>query len=63
MRTPIIAGNWKMNKLTADAVALAEGLNSALGEFSGAEVVVSPVATVTTSSLVLARVGRVKMTF
>ena len=46
MRIPIIAGNWKMNKLTADAVALAEDLNSALGEFSGAEVVVSPVATV-----------------
>lgn len=46
MRTPIIAGNWKMNKLTADAVALAEGLNAQLGEFSGVEVVVSPVATV-----------------
>ena len=46
MRTPIIAGNWKMNKLTADAVALAEGLNAQLGEFSGVEVIVSPVATV-----------------
>ncbi len=46
MRTPIIAGNWKMNKLTADAVALAEGLNAQLSEFSGVEVVVSPVATV-----------------
>jgi triosephosphate isomerase (TIM) len=46
VRTPIIAGNWKMNKLTADAVALAEGLNAQLGEFSGVEVIVSPVATV-----------------
>lgn len=49
MRTPIIAGNWKMNNLTAEAVALAEGLNTQLGDFSGVEVVVSPVATVLNS--------------
>jgi triosephosphate isomerase (TIM) len=46
VRVPIIAGNWKMNNLTNDAVALAEALKSGLGDISGVEVVVSPVATV-----------------
>ncbi|MFP6581538.1 MAG: triose-phosphate isomerase [Candidatus Hydrogenedentota bacterium] len=46
MRVPIIAGNWKMNNLTSDAVALAEALKAGLGDVEGVEVVVSPVATV-----------------
>lgn len=46
VRVPVIAGNWKMNNCTADAVALAEGLKSSIGEVSGVEVIVAPVATV-----------------
>lgn len=46
MRVPIVAGNWKMNNLRADAVTLAEALKSSLGEASEVEVVVAPVATV-----------------
>jgi triosephosphate isomerase len=43
MRHPIIAGNWKMNGLIADAKALATGLKQALGGHSGApDILVCP---------------------
>jgi triosephosphate isomerase len=43
MRPPLIAGNWKMNGLIADAKALAAGLKKELGGHSGApEVLVFP---------------------
>jgi len=41
-RKKIIAGNWKMNKTTSDAVALAEDLVSAIGKQSDVDVVVCP---------------------
>ncbi|MHB9023412.1 MAG: triose-phosphate isomerase [Armatimonadota bacterium] len=44
MRTPIIAGNWKMNMTIADGVALVEGLKGALRGVSGVEPVVCPPA-------------------
>jgi hypothetical protein len=40
-RTPISAGNWKMHKTTADAVALAQAVREA-GDVPGVEVVVAP---------------------
>ncbi|HIA46952.1 MAG TPA: triose-phosphate isomerase [Candidatus Hydrogenedentes bacterium] len=46
MRTPIVAGNWKMNQLSTDAVALATALKNQLADVEGTEVVVCPVATV-----------------
>jgi triosephosphate isomerase (TIM) len=46
VRTPIVAGNWKMNKTCVDAVSLATGLKDKLAGFEGVEVVVCPVATV-----------------
>ncbi len=46
MRTPIIAGNWKMNKTTADAVALANALKEAVADVNNCEIVVCPVYTV-----------------
>jgi len=46
LRTPIIAGNWKMNLSTAHAVALATALKSELSGIEGVEVVVCPVFTV-----------------
>jgi triosephosphate isomerase len=42
MRTPIIAGNWKMNMTRADAVALVRGLGKAIEGLEGVEVVVCP---------------------
>jgi triosephosphate isomerase len=41
-RTPIIAGNWKMNTLRADAVALATSIRERCDDISGAEKVVCP---------------------
>ncbi len=49
MRTPVIAGNWKMNLLRDDAVALARDVASALDGSTGVEVVVCPVFTVLSS--------------
>jgi triosephosphate isomerase (TIM) len=42
MRTPIIAGNWKMYKTVGEAVELVKGLLEGLGSVSGREVVVCP---------------------
>ncbi len=42
MRTPLIAGNWKMHTTAAEAVALAGGLVARLGEVQGVEVAVAP---------------------
>jgi len=44
-RTPLIAGNWKLNKLTADAVALATEIKSG-ADAPDVDVLVSPVFTV-----------------
>lgn len=44
MRTPIIAGNWKMNMTIAAGVALVEQLKEALQGINGAEAVVCPPA-------------------
>jgi len=41
-RTPIIAGNWKMNKTPAEAADLARAFAAALGNVSGVEVVLCP---------------------
>ncbi len=52
-RKPIVAGNWKMNKTTDDAEALARGVVEGVLGLSGVEVVVCPPFTV------LERVARV----
>ena len=44
-RTPLIAGNWKMNKATAEAVALATEIRAG-ADAPGVDVLVSPVFTV-----------------
>jgi triosephosphate isomerase len=46
MRTPVIAGNWKLFKKSAEAVQLVEGLIPLVKGESGVEVVVAPVFTV-----------------
>lgn len=42
MRTPIIAGNWKMNMTRNDAIDLVKGLGKAIEGVEGVEVVVCP---------------------
>lgn len=53
MRTPLIAGNWKMYKTPSEAIALAEGVVKALSIFDGIDVAVCPPFTA------LAAVGQV----
>jgi triosephosphate isomerase (TIM) len=42
MRIPVIAGNWKMNKLTSEARALACAVRQGAGEVTHCQVVVAP---------------------
>ncbi len=42
MRKPIVAGNWKMNKTVAEAVALVTDIKRDLAECSGVDVVLCP---------------------
>ena len=49
MRTPIMAGNWKMNCDNEEACALACGVKEAAGDTAGCEVVLCPPATALTA--------------
>jgi len=42
MRTPIMAGNWKMHKTIAEAVVLAKNIKDAAANIAGVEVVLCP---------------------
>lgn len=42
MRTPILAGNWKMNKTPTEAVTFVQGLLPALAPYTQLEIVVIP---------------------
>lgn len=42
MRTPILAGNWKMNKTAAEAVELVKAMQPGLAAIAGVEQVVVP---------------------
>lgn len=42
MRTPIIAGNWKMHKTVAEAVLLAREIREAVANITGVDVVLCP---------------------
>ncbi len=62
MRTPIIAGNWKLNKTVDEALALANDLKGQLSDLNDVEIIIAPpftalaplVATLTDSPIVLA---------
>ena len=45
MRKPIIAGNWKMNLLQSEAVALVDGLKPLIADVATVDVVVCPTFT------------------
>ena len=42
MRTPLIAGNWKMNLNKGESVALAQAIATGSGDITGAELLVCP---------------------
>jgi triosephosphate isomerase len=42
MRTPVIAGNWKMNKTVAEAVSMVSELKEAVADVTGVTLVVCP---------------------
>jgi triosephosphate isomerase (TIM) len=42
MRTPLVAGNWKMNKTAADARELVTAMGAKLGEIANVEKVICP---------------------
>lgn len=42
MRTPLIAGNWKMNGLSADARTLAKAVDDGIQQTQGVETIVCP---------------------
>ncbi len=46
MRTPLIAGNWKLNKTIVDAVAFVDELKPLIEGVTGVEVLLCPVFTV-----------------
>ena len=45
MRTPIIAGNWKLNKTISEAVALTAALKDLVAGCTGVEIIVAPAFT------------------
>lgn len=50
MRTPMIAGNWKLQKTCSEAVELLEALKPAVADAADVEIVVAPVFTALTSA-------------
>ena len=49
MRTPIMAGNWKMHQTISEALALARGIKAATTAITGAEIVLCPPFTAITT--------------
>ena len=49
MRKPIIAGNWKMNKLTSEALEFAREVKKKVGTIADREIVLCPPFTVLSS--------------
>lgn len=45
MRTPIIAGNWKLNNTISEAVALTTALKDLVADCNGVEIIVAPTFT------------------
>lgn len=56
MRTPLIAGNWKLFKAIAEATGFVQGLKPLIQDVQGVEMVVAPVFT-TLSSVAAAAAG------
>ncbi|MBC7261735.1 MAG: triose-phosphate isomerase [Chloroflexi bacterium] len=61
MRTPIIAGNWKMHKTIAEAIALVKEMRQALDEIEGVEKVLCPPFTALSAVAELIRGTQIKL--
>ena len=61
MRTPLIAGNWKLFKTRAEAVDLVEGLKPLVKDVQGVEIVVAPVFTAINSVATAVAGSRIKV--
>ena len=59
MRTPLIAGNWKMFKTVADATAAVQELGRLVADVTGVEVVVAPTFTALHAAAQAARGTRI----
>lgn len=59
MRTPLIAGNWKLNKSSAQARAFLEELKPLIAEVEGVQVLVCPVALFIEATIAAAQGSRV----
>ncbi|MDQ3249696.1 MAG: triose-phosphate isomerase [Chloroflexota bacterium] len=44
MRKPMMAGNWKMNKTVAEAVALAQAIDTQVAQYNNVDCVICPTA-------------------
>ncbi|MBC7232444.1 MAG: triose-phosphate isomerase [Chloroflexi bacterium] len=61
MRTPIIAGNWKMHKTIAEAIALVREMRRELNEIEGVEKVLCPPFTALAAVAELIRTTQIKL--
>lgn len=61
MRTPLIAGNWKLYKTIAEATAFVQSLKPLIQNVQGVEVVVAPVFTALNSVATAAADSRIKV--
>jgi triosephosphate isomerase len=61
MRTPIIAGNWKMNKTIAEATALVREMRRELNEIDGVEKVLCPPFTALSTVAELIQATKIKL--
>lgn len=61
MRTPLIAGNWKLFKTRAEALALIERLKPLVADVQGVEIVVAPVFTAISSVATAVAGSRIKV--
>jgi len=61
VRTPVIAGNWKLFKTVDEAVALIDGIKSSIGSVAGVEVVVAPVFTALSAVVAAAQGSQIRV--
>lgn len=61
MRTPVIAGNWKLFKTIGEAVALIDGLKTSVVSVTGVEIVVAPVFTALSAVVTAAQGSQIQV--
>lgn len=61
MRTAIVAGNWKMYKTAAEAVACVESIRAAVGEVTEREVILAPPFPALTAAVEAARGSNIQI--